>query len=209
MNSPVICMIAATLMEAEPCIKSLNMEQAGEKPFKVYRKENIFLVLCGIGKANAAMGTAYCCMKYHPDCIINAGAAGSVDEACEVGKIFQIEKTIEPDRPHLRSNTPWVQIPDTLEGFDNAVLATQDKPVNDTDLFRELSSSADLVDMEGASVLQASKRFGTKCFLFKFVSDTPEHAGRGLIIENIRENIDMFCGFVTGAVIPRVENLFK
>lgn len=204
MNQPLICLIAATLMEAEPFIKIFDMREIENIPFSIYEGKNILLGISGIGKANAAMGTAYCCMMCQPACILNTGAAGAVDESYPVGSVFQIGKTIEPDRPHLRSNKSWIQTPDTLEGFNNAVLATQDKPVGDIEAFKEISMVADLVDMEGASVLQAAKRFNTKCLLFKFVSDTPLHAGKGLIIENIKENIEPFCGFVADSVIPSI-----
>jgi adenosylhomocysteine nucleosidase len=204
MQNQKICLIAATLLEAEPFIKIFDMKELERKPFSLYEGKDILLGVAGIGKANAAMSTTYCCMKYQPRYVINTGAAGGVDEGYQVGSIFQIEKAIEPDRPHLRSNTPWVQVPDTLDGFHNAVLATQDRPINDAETFRELSAVADLVDMEGASVLQAARRFSTKCLLFKFVSDTPQHAGKSLIIENIREHVGPFCEFTSETVIPRI-----
>jgi nucleoside phosphorylase len=191
-------------MEAERYIKVFNMKQVEKTPFITYMADDIFLAICGIGKANAAMATTCFCMKYQPGCVLNAGAAGSVDKDCEVGTIFQVEKTVEPDRSHLKTGTPWVQIPDTLDGFDNAVLATQDKPVSDIEMFNELSDYADLVDMEGASILQAARRFDTKCLLFKFVSDTPLHAGKGLIVENIRQHINPFCDFIAASVIPSI-----
>lgn len=203
-NSALICLITATLMEAKPFIKTFDMHEVENKPFRIFKGKDILLGICGIGKANAAMGTAYCCMKYQPEYILNSGAAGAVDESSAVGSIYQIEKAIEPDRPHLRTNRPWIQIPDTLPGFDNAVLATQDKPINDIKTFNELADVADLVDMEGASVLQAAKRFNTKCLLFKFVSDTPQHAGKGMIVENIKENIASFCDFITTSVILNI-----
>lgn len=205
-DSPLICLVAATLMEAEPFIKILNMTEIEKRPFPIFRGKEVMLGVSGIGKANAAMCTAYCCIKYQPGCILNAGAAGAVDETREVGTIFQIEKIIEPDRPHLRKNTPWVQTPDTIDGFECATLATQDKPVHDVETFKELSAVADLVDMEGAAVLQAAKRFNTGCYLFKFVSDTPLHAGHGLIIENIKKHIAAFCEYVSGNVIQGLKN---
>lgn len=205
LNRPSVCLMAATLMEAEPFIKIFDMKEIEKRPFNIYEGKDILLDISGIGKANAAMGTTYCCMKYQPACILNTGAAGAVDESYQVGSIYQVEKTIEPDRPHLRSNTPWVQTPDTLEGFNNAVLATQDKPIGDVETFNELSAVADLVDMEGASVLQAAGRFGSGCLLFKFVSDTPLHAGKGLIVENIREFVGPFCEFVAGSVVPAIK----
>ena len=207
LNRSPLCLITATHMEAEPFIKIFDMRETGKKPFNIYEGKDILLGISGIGKANAAMGTAYCCMKFQPAFILNAGAAGAVDESYQVGSIYQIEKTIEPDRPHLRSNKPWIQTPDTLEGFNNAVLATQDKPINDIETFKELSDIADLVDMEGASVLQTAKRFNTGCYLFKFVSDTPLHAGKGLIVENIKEHIEPFCDFIATSLIQRMNEI--
>ena len=116
-NNLLICLIAASFMEAEPYIKILEMQEIENRPFLIFKGKEIMLGISGIGKANAAMCTAYCCMKYQPGCILNAGAAGAVDDTYQVGSIFQINKTIEPDRPHLRTNTPWVQTPDTIEGF--------------------------------------------------------------------------------------------
>ncbi len=204
--SNLICLITATLMEAEPFIRIYDMEEVEKRPFNIFRGRDILLCVTGIGKANAAMGSAYCCMKYNPEIILNAGAAGAVDETREVGSIFQIEKTIEPDRPHLRSNTPWIQTPDIIEGFENAILATQDKPIHDVEEFKKLSEVADLADMEGAAVLQAAKRFNIKCLLFKFVSDTPLHAGQGLIVENIKKHITPFSEYVAHNVIQGFEN---
>lgn len=205
-ENPLICLVAATIMEADPFIRILDMKEIENRPFFIFKGKEIMLGVSGIGKANAAMCTAYCCIKHQPIIFINAGAAGAVDETREVGAIFQIKKTIEPDRPHLRSNTPWVQTPDTIEGFECATLATQDKPIHDVDAFKELSAIADLVDMEGAAVLQAAKRFAKKCHLFKFVSDTPLHAGQGLIIENIKKHITPFCEYVSSNVIQGLKN---
>jgi adenosylhomocysteine nucleosidase len=205
-NNALICLIAASFMEAEPYIKILDMEEIENRPFLIFKGKEIILGVSGIGKANAAMCTAYCCMKYQPGCIINAGAAGAVDDTYQVGNVFQIKKTIEPDRPHLRTNMPWVQTPDTIDGFVTAILATQDKPIHDVEIFKGLSDIANLVDMEGASILQAARRFNTRCLLFKFVSDTPLHAGKSMIVENIRKNIIPFCEYVTGSVIPLLAN---
>ena len=207
MNRPSVCLMAATLIEAEPFIKIFDMKEIEKRPFNIYEGKDVLLGISGIGKANAAMGTSYCCLKYQPENILNAGAAGAVDESYQVGSIYQIEKTIEPDRPHLRSNKPWIQTPDILEGFHNAVLATQDKPIGDVETFNELSAVADLVDMEGASALQAAKRFNTRCYLFKFVSDTPLHAGKGLIVENIKEHVGTFCDFIATSIIQRINEV--
>jgi nucleoside phosphorylase len=115
-------------------------------------------------------------------------------------------KTIEPDRPHLRTKTPWVQTPDTIDGFVTTILATQDIPIHDVEISKELSAVTNLVDMEGASILQSARRLNTRCFLFIFVSDSPLHAGKGLI-EFINNFIAPFCTFVSVSVIPDLKDI--
>lgn len=203
----LVGIIIATPMEAEPFIKGLGIKDIGAQPFPVCLGKDSVTIISGIGKANAALATAYACMKHDPACILNLGAAGAARDSEETGRVFNIEKTVEPDRIHIRTNTPFTQYPDTLDGFDKAVLSTQDKAVDDVDTFRGISVFADLVDMEGASVVQASKRFDKKCLLFKFVSDTPEHAGQGnIILDNIKRLRWPFCDFILDSVIPIIRN---
>ena len=195
--------IMATGLEARPFIKSFKMREIEDRPFSVYGCDEIILIISGIGKANASMATSYICTRFDPEWVINLGAAGATQASRELGGIYHIEKVIEPDRPDLGSGTPYVQTPDVLPGFQKAILATQDKPVERPEDFQHVALLADLVDMEGASVVQASRRFGKRCLLFKFVSDTPVHAGKGdLIIEHIRDYSAHFCAFISNALIP-------
>jgi len=197
--------IMATRMEAEPFIQGLDMIEA--RPFPVYMGDDACIVISGIGKVNAAMATLYACLKFDPVWILNLGAAGATHESEKLGRIYNIEKTVEPDRPHLRTNSPYIQYPDFLDGFDKAILATQDKGILDVDTFRGIAAFADLVDMEGASVVQASQRLEKKCLLFKFVTDTPAHAGQGkIIMEHIKNFRWPFCDFIRSSVIPIIRN---
>ncbi len=198
----------ATDLEAGPFIKAFKMREIEDRPFMVYGSDEMILVISGIGKANASMATAYICAKFDPEWILNLGAAGATRESWELGSIYHIEKVIEPDRPHPASGTPYVQTTDILPDFQKAVLATQDKPVERPEDFQHVAPLADLVDMEGASVVQASKMFGKRCLLFKFVSDTPAHAGKGeLIIEHMRYYGAPFCEFITSYVIPLLKGI--
>ena len=61
----------------------------------------------------------------------------------------------------------------------------QDRPVFDAAHRKEMSLYADLVDMEGAAAIQACRLWGVKCYLFKYVTDTPEHTE-----EDIIKNVD-------------------
>ena len=202
-----ICLITATKMEAEPFIEGLSMLEIEARPFRVYRGDDTCLIISGIGKVNAAIATVYACLKYDPAWILNLGAAGAVQDSEELGRVYNIQKTVEPDRIHLQKNSPYIQYPDILNGFDKATLATQDQAIIDVNGFREIAAFADLVDMEGASVVHASQRFDKKCLLFKFVTDTPEHAGQGkIIMENIKNLRGPFSDFILNSVIPIIKN---
>jgi adenosylhomocysteine nucleosidase len=200
--------IMATDLEAGPFITAFKMQEIEDRPFMVYGCDEIILIISGIGKANASMATAYICSKFDPEWVLNLGAAGATQASRELGDIYHIEKVIEPDRPHPGSGTPYVQTPDVLPGFQKAILATQDKAVDDIETFQRIAPLADLVDMEGASVVQASRRFEKRCLLFKFVSDTPVHAGKEeLIIEHIKLYSEPFCRFISNEVIPVLKGL--
>ena len=198
--------IMATRLEAEPFIETFNMKEIEDQPFPIYGRGEIILAISGIGKANAAMVTAYACTKFHPEWILNLGAAGATESSRDLGSIYHIEKTVEPDRPHLKTNTPYVLFPDVLQGFKKAVLATQDKAINDLETFREIAPIADLVDMEGASVVQVCRKFGKRCLLFKYVSDTPVHVNHGdMIIDHIKKYSGSFCDFISNSVVPALK----
>jgi len=91
-----------------------------------------------------------------------------------------------------------------LEGFPLARVATQDTPVIDADKREGIASVAGLVDMEAASIIQACGKFQTKCVIFKFVSDTPDHIHVDEIVMNIKQYRTPFFNFFKNAVIPRL-----
>jgi adenosylhomocysteine nucleosidase len=198
----LIAVIVATALEAEPLLVSLRFEEIEKRPVIVYRSGRVLLALSGIGKANAAIATTYCCAKYRPHWVLNAGAAGAVTRSFRLGECAHITRVIEPDRPLLGADEPHVHVPFILEGFNDAVLATQDRPVIGASEREAVSVFADLVDMEGASIIQAARRFGVPSVLFKFVSDTPDHSAHDDIISLIREHRGAFCDFIADSVIP-------
>lgn len=200
-KSPVIVIVMATMIEAEPFIEALGVQKIEDKPFQLYQRDDMILIISGIGKANAAMATALCCQRFEPDWICNVGAAGATGASCPLGAIYHVRQVTEYDRPLFQSNSPRIYTADMLRGFQTATLATQDKPViTDTDR-QKMSSCADLVDMEAAAVAQACKRFHTRCLLFKFVSDTPEHPEDD-IAKQIKNYGAEFCQFFVNSVLP-------
>jgi len=203
-KNPLICLVMATLLEAKPFIGGLSLIRLDSKPFPVYRNKNHILIISGIGKANAAMACAYSCLKLAPSCIVNLGAAGATGAGHPLGKPLHIKKAIEYDRPQFKSKSPHKLMSDILEGFSYAIIATLDRPVLDPAERQRLSKTADLIDMESASILQACRKFKTKCYIFKFVSDTPEHTKDDDIIENIKKHRDSFFIFFRESILTQL-----
>lgn len=194
----------ATLLEAKPFIGGLSLTSLEQKPFPVYRNKNHILIISGIGKANAAMACAYSCLKFAPSCIVNLGAAGATGYGHTLGEPLHVKKAFDYDRPQFKSKSPHKLIPDIFEGFSYAKIATLDRPVIDPAERKKLSKTADLIDMESASVIQASRKFKTPCYVFKFVSDTPEHTRDNDIVENIKKYRNDFFSFFRESVLPKL-----
>ena len=180
-----IGIIMATRLEAEPFVRDFGLKEVNKGRMVFFEGEGIILVISGIGKTNAAIATTYCCMAVHPRWIVNLGAAGAAKTSLRIGDIFHVTSVIEYDRPLFSREGPRLHRPHVLPGYREATLATQDRPVITPDLRAEVAPFADLVDMEGAAVVQAALRFETPCVLFKFVSDTPALPGVADLMQSI------------------------
>jgi adenosylhomocysteine nucleosidase len=202
-----IGIIMATRLEAAPFVEALGLAEVKRGRMALFEGEGVFLMLSGIGKTNAAIATAYCCTVFRPRWVLNLGAAGAAKISFPMGGIFHIAHVIEYDRPLFSGKGPRHHRPYVLSGYQEATLATQDRPVITRDHREEVARFADLVDMEGAAVVQAAHRFDTPCVLFKFVSDTPDHPDEADIIERIGHYSVAFCRFVTDSVIPALKNV--
>lgn len=197
-------LVIATKFEAKPFLKGLAPEQISVKPFPVYKRGTLLLVVSGIGKVNAALAASVLIRDYDAFRIINAGAAGAVNEGFPLSEIYHVNRVFEPDRPRLPGNRQRIHKPDILKGFSMARLATQDRPVLDPSERKKLSKDTDLVDMEGAAVVQACRFFERQCYLFKLVSDTPEHNKSSDIILNIRRYRTKLFEFVDERVLRKL-----
>ena len=201
-SNPKKILIMASKMEAEPFINGLNLDQVGKSPVPIFQNQDMGLVISGIGKTNAAMAATYSCMAFSPKFIFNLGAAGAVDPFLTLGDCFQVSQILEYDRPRLRSEGVYTHKPDMLPGITATTLATQDKPVFSPENRHELSGHVQLVDMEAASLVQVCKKFNVPCYVFKFVSDTPNHLQGNEIVANIKKYRDVFFAWFSEIVLP-------
>jgi adenosylhomocysteine nucleosidase len=202
----MIGLMMATMLEAEPFISGLDLKQLETQPFRIYGKGDLILILSGIGKANASIAATYFIQRFNPSCLCNLGAAGAVDSGFSLGECFHVGHIIEPDRPDLRTDLPQEHIPDILDGFSTRTLATQDRPIREA-AEREAVAvrKANLVDMEGAAFAQTCRRLARPGYLFKFVSDTPDHTTSNDIIANIALYRDAFFRFFQNEVLFRLK----
>lgn len=187
-KNSLTAIIMATMLEAKPFVSQMSLEPVSKKPFLVFKKEKLLLVICGIGKANAAMATAYCCTKYRPDTVFNIGASGALTLSKKKGAMYQINKIIEHDRLNFKSGKPFIHNPSIMEGFKCSILSTSDKAaVSIEERKKAAVYGGELVDMEGASIVQTCKKFQIPCYIFKYVSDTLEDIESNTIVDNIRQ----------------------
>jgi hypothetical protein len=136
--------------------------------------------------------------------VCNLGAAGATNISSSLGEIFHISQIIELDRPLSGSNGPHTHNSNILKGFQTAVLATSDQAIIEPDERKKVAMIADLLDMEGASVVQTCGMFETKCFMFKFVSDTPDHTSNQDIFNNIRLSRKAFYKYFLRFISPAI-----
>lgn len=187
--------VMATRLEAAPFIDSGLFTRVEEKPLPVYRHKTVYLILSGIGKANAAIASTYLIVKYNTKTMYNIGAAGSTSVNFRIGDILHIDSVIDYDRPTLVGSKPRYLKPDVLADYKTVILATQDVAVVSTAEREKVGKLASLVDMEGAGFVQACSTFKIKNFLFKLVTDTPDHTIDSQIIENIKNTRDLLYHF--------------
>ena len=57
------------------------LDVLGGKPQGRIGGNDVVLWQCGIGKVNAAIGTARLVQEHHPDCILSTGLAGGIDNS--------------------------------------------------------------------------------------------------------------------------------
>jgi nucleoside phosphorylase len=201
----LLTIVMATMIEAKPFVLGMALEEYEQKPFHLFKHDDVLLAISDIGKANAAMATAYCCQRFSPACVCNLGAAGAAGHAHHLGDTFHIDKIIEYDRPELITGKTNMHEPGVLAGFRIATLSTSDRAILDPKEREEISIHADLIDMEGASVAQACRIFDVKCYIFKYVSDTPEHTEDLDVIKNIRRYRKPFYEFFRHSIMPVIQ----
>ena len=152
---------------------------------------NVVCVQCGIGKVNAAVGTATLIRRYAPDCIISTGCAGGIDESLEVMDVVVSTETTYHD-----VSIPGEE-PGQVQGFPARFLAEQelvevaqktchkvrpglicsgDQFISNRHQLNAIKAQfpdALAVDMESAAIAHTCFLLQTPFVSFRILSDTP------------------------------------
>ena len=200
----MICFVIAMESEAAPVLK--NMTSVQESLIfnkKVYRGnicgDEAAVVVCGVGKVNAACGTQTA-LWLGAQAIVNIGVAGGLNSRVKVGNIYAVSHATQYDFDLSQLNgTPvgtlnefkerWLEL--ALAGeYPEKKLATGDRFNDDRRDYILLTDGfgADIRDMEGGAIAQACINAGVPCFIFKAISDV---AGSGSTTEQFTHNLEM------------------
>ncbi len=195
------CVIAMD-READLLLDSMEVENTKTlfgKPVytgKAFGKD-VALVVCGVGKVNAAAG-ACAAIQAGADVVLNFGAAGGLaPENTEVGEVYLIEKAVQYDFDCTQLNGLPVG---TLDGetenflplfcpplpYPRRALGTGDR-FNDSpaDHALLLSLGCDIREMEAGAIAEVCRYAGVPCVSVKTISDV---YGSGSTTEQFRQN---------------------
>ncbi len=199
------CFIIAMQKEAEPLLEGMQNAAVSTVCGKKVYKGEIFgiktaVVVCGVGKVNAACGAQYAIDVLGADELVNIGVAGGLNSSVQIGEIYAIEKAVQYDFDLTQLNgTPIGTLDECKENFlplslganfPVRKLATGDR-FNDSQKDFELLTDtlkADIRDMEGAAIAQVCMHAGVKFSSYKIISDL---AKSGSTTEQYLSNLDI------------------
>jgi len=148
-----------------PLVVSATRAEAAHVP------DGVDVVICGIGKVDAAVATTRAILERRPSSVINLGTAGALRPYTE--GLFVPSAVLNHDLSAdvLRGlGHPAVDRIDISDG-DGTVLATGDVFVTDPVVRDVLAERATLVDMEGFAIAAACRALHVPFRLVKHVSD--------------------------------------
>ena len=152
-------------------------------------RNQIVLLQCGIGKVNAAVGTATLIRRYAPDCIISTGCAGGIDESLKVMDVVVSTEATYHDvsipgeeqgqvqglPARFRAEQELVETASAM-GAHAGLICSGDQFISDRaqlDIIKANFPEALAVDMESAAIAQTCFLLQTPFVSFRILSDTP------------------------------------
>ncbi|ALV23122.1 hypothetical protein ASO20_00300 [Mycoplasma sp. (ex Biomphalaria glabrata)] len=178
--------------------KSKPTEVFKSKNFNLYKKNNHYFLITGIGKVNAAFALTHFLTKYNEGNtlkgIINIGVCGSVNKKLSICDVVMIDKAYYHDFDLTMFGYKYGQVPGSHQFFEpernlhetiraslaswkphSCNLATGDVFVQKHNYFNELkikhNIKIDVVDMEGTSYFHVAEKLTVPFIAIKIISD--------------------------------------
>lgn len=159
------------------------------------KRIDVYVIISGIGKTNAAIAATKIIEKYKIQFLINIGTAGTINKNYKINDLFLIENFIYFDVDLTKFNYSYGQIPKMpkwytidknlnlkLKSFldqqnlklNNCNLASGDQFLdsNNSQILKNIKNiNCDLIDMEATSYAHAAYAFKCAFMSFKVISD--------------------------------------
>lgn len=215
----MIVFVIAMESEAEPVISNMTCVERSDRYGRgvITGKlcgENCAVVVCGVGKVNAAAGAQYAIDCLGADKIVNIGVAGGLNPSTEVGKIYAISAASQYDFDLVALNgtpmgtlneysQPYLPLSSTAV-YPMKKVGTGDRFNDDIADFNLLTKEleADIRDMELGAIAHVCRHADIPCYSFKAISDV---AGSGSTTEQFLANLKK----CTEQLKLNVEKIFK
>ena len=167
----MIYIVVALFHEAKTFINYYNLKQVNNTTkFRIYKNDDISLVITGTGPINAAIGTTYILTSSSVnsnDILLNVGICGSADKSFDIGQVMLCNKIIDNSSgksfyPDIIFKHPFKEA--TVETFNNPIINNGKK---------SLLTAGQLVDMEASGIFEAASMFISlqNIYFIKIVSD--------------------------------------
>lgn len=205
------CFVIAMSGEANPIISAMQIK----KDYIYCDKrvvcgtlygEDVAVVVCGVGKVNAAIGAQYAIDCLGATVIINLGVAGGLNNSIKIAHMYAVSAVVQYDFDLVQINgTPIGTLNEctenylplsVAEGFEAKKVATGDRFNDSPEDYKLLTEvlRADIREMELGAIAQACMHAGVKCFSFKAISDL---AGSGSTTEQFLNNLNICYSTIT------------
>ena len=175
--------------------------------------KDVTLVVCGVGKVNAALGTQLLISKFNVDTLLNFGVAGGLNDGTKLCEVYQITQAVQFDFDLTQLNgTKMGTLDEYTENylplstfnapFSKKYLGTSDR-FNDSIVDYKLLTeelNADIRDMEGGAIVQVALSAQLPVYSIKAISDvagsgsTTEQflKNKSKALENLKEKLSIF-----------------
>ncbi len=185
--------LAALLAGARECV-----EGGVEYLCGTVGDKEIVLRKCGIGKVNAAVGSAELIRAFSPDVVVSTGVAGGIDAClavmdvvvssslvyhdvwcgmgCEYGQIQGMPAQFAVPDELWKCAVALNDAPDDSTRIHAGLICTGDKFIterSELDVIKSNFPAGLAVDMESAAIAHACHIYGVPFVSFRIISDTP------------------------------------